>query len=92
MSQESSVSQAADERFRALAGCVDQDTWAKLIGHTTDHLLKRLAMSGMMADLEMNQLQQARELIGEVLVGFTNVSLTCIAQAELGELKPEDGQ
>jgi hypothetical protein len=89
MSQDTPVSPAAEARFQALAASIDQDTWAKLIGHASDHLLKRLATAGMMADVDMGQLQLARELIGEVLVGYTNVTLTCVAQAELGELKPE---
>jgi hypothetical protein len=90
MSQDTPVSPAAEARFRALAGSLDQDTWAKLIGHATDHLLKRLASAGMLADVDITQLQAAREMVGEVLVGFTNVSLTCVAQAELGELKTEE--
>jgi hypothetical protein len=91
MSQEPPVSKAAEARFQALASCVDQDTWTKLINHTTDHLLKRLAMAGMLAEIDVTQLQQARELIGETLVGFTNVSLTCVAQGELGELPGKEG-
>jgi hypothetical protein len=90
MSPDTPVSKAAEDRFQAMASCVDQDTWAKLIGHTTDHLLKRLAMAGFLTDMDMNQLQEARAMIGEVLVSFTNVSLTCVAQGELGELKGGD--
>ena len=84
MSEERALTPDVEARFQSLAGCVDPETWSKLIGHTADRLLKRLAMVGVMADVDVTQLQQARELVGEALVDYTNVALTCVAQGELG--------
>lgn len=83
MSEQKPVSPAVDARFQALAGSVDPETWSKLIGHTSERLLKRLAIIGVMADLDMSQLEQANEVVGQALVDYTNVALTCVAEGEL---------
>ena len=88
MSEERPLTPAVEARFQSLATSVDQETWSKLISHTADRLLKRLAIVGVMADVDMAQLQQAREVVGEALVDYTNVALTCVAQ---GELESEQG-
>jgi hypothetical protein len=84
MSEDTPLTPAVEARFQALAACVDNDTWSKLIGHTAERLLKRLAIIGVMADVDMAQLEQAREVVGEALVDYTNVALTCVAQGEIG--------
>lgn len=84
MSEETPLTPAVEARFQALAACVDNETWSNLIGHTSDRLLKRLAIIGVMADVDLAQLEQAREVVGEALVDYTNVALTCVAQGEIG--------
>ena len=83
MSEDTPLTPAVEARFQQMAGCVDPDTWSKLITHTADRMLQRLATIGVMADVEMEALIQARNVVGEALVDYTNVALTCVAQGEL---------
>lgn len=88
MSEERSLSPAAEARFQALAASVDQATWTKLLNHASDHILRRLAMMGALGEVDVTQLAEVRQAIGEALVDYTNVALTCVAQADVGELAP----
>lgn len=84
MSQEPTLDPAVEARFQALAACVDEDTWTKLISGTTDMVLRRLAGVGLITDADPDLLLQGREHLGRLLVEFTNVVLTCVAQGEAG--------
>jgi hypothetical protein len=86
MSEESTpVGAEVEARFRALANAVSDEDWNKLIGAVSDRLLKRLALIGLVAEPDADKLQQARQMIGELLVEYTNVALTCVAQGQGGE-------
>lgn len=83
MSEESTpVSPAVEARFKQLAASVPPETWDKLVTAVSDRLLSRLNMSGLITDASPEQLQQARLMIGELLIEYTNVALTCVAEGE----------
>lgn len=82
MSEEPPLSPEVDRRFHALADAVGQEDWNKLIGAVTDRMLKRLALTGLIQDASPESLQQGRLVIGELLVEYTNVALTLVAQGE----------
>ncbi|HEY9720776.1 MAG TPA: hypothetical protein V6D47_02115 [Oscillatoriaceae cyanobacterium] len=83
MDEPTSISPAVEARFRALAGCVGDEDWSKLITAVSDRLLKRLSLLGLIQDASAEQLVAARNEIGNQLVEFTNVALTCVAQGEI---------
>lgn len=90
MSEPTPLDPAVEARFRALACSVDEETWAKLISGTADMVLSRLTAVGLIQEATPEQLLQAREQLGRLLVDFTNVALTCVAQGEAGQLPGED--
>jgi hypothetical protein len=78
-----------DERFKALAGNVSSSDWDKLIGATSERVLRRLSALGVFNDASPEQLGQALEVVGHSLVDYTNVAITSIAEGELKqELQP----
>ena len=72
-----------EQRFEQLAGCVDAAAWDKLIGATSERMLRRLSATGMLDAATPEQLKAALALLGNALVDYTNVAITSIAQAEL---------
>ena len=72
-----------EARFKALAAAVPGDRWNQLIAATSDRLLRRLALIELL-EADPAKLQRARQLIGELLVEYTNVALTCVAAGEAG--------
>ena len=82
MSDETPLTPEAEARFKALAGCVPAETWDKLISATTERMLRQVAFTGALDQATPEQLAQAHQVLGTVLVEFTNVALTCVAQGE----------
>lgn len=85
MTENTPVRPEVDARFKALAGAVDQEAWSQLITFTSDRLLRRLAVAGVFAEVSAEQMLDARNAVGEVLVEYTNAALTCVAEGELRE-------
>ena len=79
MSAPEPLSPAVEARFRALAGCVPDEDWRKLVGATTEAVFKRLAASGVITDAGPEALQRGMQLVGQLLVDHTNVVLTAVA-------------
>ncbi|MEB3284117.1 MAG: hypothetical protein VKN33_02370 [Candidatus Sericytochromatia bacterium] len=71
-----------EAHFQRLAGLISQDDWQKLIAGTTDAVLKRLAGCGAMDGATPESLEAAYKTIGQLLVDYTNVILTSVAQAD----------
>lgn len=74
------VSLAVEERFRALATSVSDDDWAKLVKGTADVAMRKLGACGAFDNASPAAIEQAYQLVGQLMVDFTNVSLTCVAQ------------
>lgn len=83
MEESTPISAAVEARFKALAGCVDEAEWSKLITAVSDRMLKHLSLLGLIQDASPEQLVAARNAIGQQLVEYTNVALTCVAQREI---------
>lgn len=82
MSEETPLTPEAEARFKSLAACVPPETWDKLIATTTERMLRQLAFTGALDDATPEQLAQAHQVLGGVLVEYTNVALTCVAQGD----------
>lgn len=82
MSDETPLTPEAEARFKALAASVAPETWDKLISATTERMLRQVAFTGALDNATPEQLAQAHQVLGGVLVEFTNVALTCVAQGE----------
>lgn len=74
------VSPAVEARFRALAAAVSDDDWGRLVKGTADVALRKLGACGALDEASPEALAQAHQLLGQLLVDYTNVALTCVAQ------------
>lgn len=72
-------SAAVDARFRALAACVPDEDWNKLVVATTEAVLRRLAACGAVDGATPESIETGYRLVGELLVDYTNVVLTSVA-------------
>lgn len=73
------LSPAVEARFRALAAAVPEDDWQKLVSGTTDAVLRRIASAGALDAAAPEALELAYRQIGQLLVDYTNVVLTVVA-------------
>lgn len=70
---------AVEARFRALASCVPEEDWNKLVSGTAEAILRRLAACGAVDGATQAALETGYRLVGELLVDYTNVVLTSVA-------------
>lgn len=78
-----------DARFRALATAVSDQDWGRLVKGTADVAMRKLANCGALDGASPESMEKAYTLLGELMVDFTNVVLTCVAQ---GQIAQESGQ
>jgi hypothetical protein len=72
-----------EARFQRLAALVPQEDWQTLVAGTTDAVFKRLAACGALDAATPETMGVAYNLVGQLLVDYTNVVLTSVAAAEL---------
>lgn len=88
MSPEPHADPAVEARFKALADVVPAEKWSDLIGQMSELLLRRLAIEGLVVEVEPEKIKEAHTVIGKLLVDYTNLVLTCVAKAELEKGRP----